>query len=175
MGLKRNCPLNRDRLCRFLSVSSYHVYTPRSSLSFLFRHSRNLSNLAAGSHSRIADSLEETRLVGTISARSERHDRQFVCQEGTGASKEYLCALLSEASLWYPSSCGNLTRPRDESTLRRECVLSLLLPLLTVRASRPSSLFFLSDGEQDQPEPSNLCPKTEAFFRQFQTYSRRTE
>lgn len=55
---------------------------------------------------------------------------------------------VGRASFRYPSSCGDLTRPRNKSVLRRECVLfpRSSLPLPPFRFSDT----FLADGAQKQ-------------------------
>lgn len=73
--LKRNCPLNHDRLCRFLlgHISPTLLLVPLvSSLS----RSLDLTNLADGSQA-----YRRKRDASERFPRVPMHDRQFVCRE----------------------------------------------------------------------------------------------
>lgn len=95
MGLKRNCPLNHDRLCRFLLSHISPTLLPVLLVSTLSR-SPDLSNLADRSqvYRRKRDASERFPRVSMP-------DRQFVCREertkadGTRRRGSF-CALLSK-------------------------------------------------------------------------------
>jgi len=73
------------------------------------------------------------------------------------------------ASLRYSTSCGDLTRPRDESVLRRECVLSLLSLITDL-----SSLSLLSVGWRTGATVARVKQfvlEDKEFFRLLQTYA----
>jgi len=95
MELKRNCPLNHDRVCRFFFGHISPTLLPVLLVSSLSR-SLDLSNLTDGSQAY----PEETRRVGAISACSNA--RQTIClSRGTGRSgrnseEGFFCALLSK-------------------------------------------------------------------------------
>lgn len=98
-------------------------------LSFLFRHSHDLSTLE--SRRWIASLGRETWHVGAISA---CFDKQFVCREEQTRADE----IRRKAPFTF--SCRtrffsipfvvrrDLTRPRNKSALRRECAHSALVP-----------------------------------------------
>jgi len=169
MILKRSNPLNHDQFCRFF-IFDPHI--PHISLSFLFRHSHDLSIFRI-----VSDGSQAYRRkrVGAIFAcfnatDNSTTDNLFVEKERTRENGTWRMGLLlrppveERASLRYSTSYRDLTRPWDESVLRREYVLFLL----SSRVFR-SSPFFSSNGGQEQllPEPSNLCPKTKNSFGCF--------
>lgn len=107
MGLKRNCPLNHDRLCRFLLGHISPTLLLVLLVSTLSRSPRSLE-----SRRQIANLPEETRRVGAISACFNA--RQTIClSRGTDKSRRnsgggvLLRPPVEErASLRYPTSCA---------------------------------------------------------------------
>lgn len=162
---------SRSALAFFIRVTSYVSPTPYLSCFVIFTISRS-SNLAVGSRLRIA---KPTR--GNAARRSDFRvfecttDNLFVARNRQEQRKKRGPFAPSRRT-GLPSSCGNLTRPRDESALRRECAPSLLAsPLLTAGIS---SFFLLSIGQRTGAKllarAKQLVAEDEEFFRLFETY-----
>lgn len=165
MGLKRNCPLNHDRLCRFLLGCTY---PRRSSLSFLFRHSHDLPIFRISPTDRKSAGGNATRR-GDFRVFQCPTDNLFVAKNGQKRTElggrgpfapscrrtglptiPYVVRRLNETMRWIDSP----TRMRPFPPRLLSSRVSHLFP------------FFPSDGGQEQPlpEPSNLCPKTKNSF-----------
>lgn len=171
MGLKRNCPLNHDQLCRFLPGHISLTLLPVLLVSS-FSRSLDLSNLTDGSQA-----CRRKRDASERFPRVPMHDRQFVCREdrtkadGTRRKGPFApsCRKAGLPSISYVVRRLNKTTRWIGSPTR-------MRPSLLVSSHRGyfiSFPSFRSDGGQEQPlpEPSNLCPKTKNSFG-FQTYVR---
>lgn len=177
-GTRAKLPIkSRSALPFFACIAVPHVFPtlPRLYIFLVFRHSRNLSNLATGSQIRCGENARRATMI-SARVRNDTTDNLFVKkgQEWTGLGGGRVPLLPPVGGLpLIPlvASYGNLTRPRDESTPRRECELFPSSCVFSPRARASCPALFFLFNEQEQPKPNNLCPKTQAFLRQSQTYA----